>query len=41
MKSLTALLKENNLGISAVQFNKKLLSAGILEEKERQSSKEE
>ena len=39
MKSLTALLKENNLGISAVQFNKKLLSAGILEEKERQSSK--
>ena len=39
MKSLTALLKENNLGISAVQFNKKLLSAGILEEKERKSSK--
>lgn len=39
MKSLTALLDENNCGISAPKFNILLLEQGYLEEKERQSTK--
>lgn len=39
MKSLTALLNENNCGISAPKFNILLLEQGYLEEKERTSTK--
>ena len=39
MKALSALLKENDCGISAVKFNQKLLENGYLEERERPSSK--
>lgn len=39
MKSLTALLKENDYGISAVRFNVLLINQGYLEEKERPSSR--
>lgn len=38
MKSLTALLEENNCPIKAVAFNKKLIEKGYLEERERKSS---
>lgn len=37
--SLTNLLKSNNTGISAVKANKILLTIGVLEEKQRPSSK--
>ena len=37
LESLTKLLKENEAGLSAVAANKKLLAAGVLEEKSRQS----
>lgn len=39
LKSLSALLEENNCGISAVKFNKFLLNKGYLEERERSSTK--
>lgn len=39
MKSLTALLEENNFQIKAVAFNKKLVEKGFLDEKDRKSSK--
>lgn len=39
MKSLTALLKENNCGISAPKFNLLLIEQGYIEEKERVSTK--
>lgn len=39
LKSLSALLEENNCGISAVKFNKRLLDNGYLEERERTSTK--
>lgn len=39
LKSLSALLEENNCGISAVKFNKRLLDNGYLEERERTSIK--
>lgn len=39
LKSATALLKENNVNLSVIQFNKKLVSAGILRECERTSTK--
>lgn len=39
LKSISALLEENNCGISAVKFNKLLLETGYLEERERKSSK--
>ena len=39
MKSLTALLKENQCGVSTVKFNALLVENGYLEERERQSSK--
>lgn len=39
LKSLSALLEENNCGISAVKFNKFLLNNGYLEERERSSTK--
>lgn len=38
-KSISELLKENNINMSAVKFNKLLLENGYLEEKERPSSK--
>ena len=38
MKSLTALLNENQCGISTVKFNALLIENGYLEERERQSS---
>lgn len=38
MKSLTALLKENQCGVSTVKFNTLLVENGYLEERERQSS---
>lgn len=38
--SLTNLLKAHNAGISAVKANKTLLKLGVLEEKERPSSKD-
>jgi len=38
-KSLTVLLKENNTGIGAAKVNTKLIELGILEIKERPSSK--
>lgn len=38
-KSLTALLSENNCGISAPKFNILLMEHGYVEEKERQSTK--
>ena len=38
MKSLTALLKENNCGISAPKFNILLMEQGYVEEKERVST---
>ena len=38
MKSLTALLKENQCGVSTVKFNTLLVEKGYLEERERQSS---
>lgn len=37
-KAVTTLLKEFNCNISAVKFNKLLLDAGILEERERKST---
>ncbi len=37
LDSLTKLLKEHKVGLSAVAANKKLLTAGVLEEKSRQS----
>lgn len=39
MKSLTALLKENDCGISAPKFNILLVEQGYVEEKERESTK--
>jgi len=39
LKSLSALLEENNCGISSVKFNKILLYNGYLEERERSSTK--
>lgn len=39
MKSLTALLKENDCGISAPKFNILLMEQGYVEEKERESTK--
>lgn len=39
MKSLTALLKENDCGISTLKFNMLLMEHGYVEEKERQSTK--
>lgn len=38
-KSISELLKGNNINMSAVKFNKLLLENGYLEEKERPSSK--
>ena len=40
LKSATALLKQFNVGISAIEFNKKLIEHGILRECERQSTKD-
>lgn len=37
--SMTNLLKQNNAGISTVKANKILLSLGLLEDKERPSTK--
>ncbi len=39
LKSLSALLKENNYGVSAVKFNQILIDSGYIEERERPSSK--
>lgn len=39
LKSLSALLEENQCGVSAVKLNKILLESGYLEERERSSSK--
>lgn len=39
MKSLTALLKENDCGISTLKFNMLLMEHGYVEEKERESTK--
>lgn len=40
LKSATALLKQFNVNISAIEFNKKLIEHGILRECERQSTKD-
>ena len=40
LKSATELLKQFNVGISAIEFNKKLVKLGILKECTRQSSKD-
>ena len=40
LKSATALLKQFNVGMSAIEFNKKLVELGILRECERQSTKD-
>ena len=39
LKALTALLKENGCGVSAVKFNQKLIECGYVEERERLSIK--
>ena len=39
MKAASTLLKENNCGMSAIEFNSLLMEAGYLEERERPSSK--
>lgn len=39
LKSVTELLKDNNINISAIKFNKLLLKKGVLVENERKSSK--
>lgn len=39
LKSVTELLKDNNINISAIKFNRILLDKGILVENERKSSK--
>ncbi len=39
MKSLSALLKENRIELSAAKFNQKLIECGYLEERERGSGK--
>lgn len=39
LKALSTLLKESNVGVSAVKFNKMLQSAGIIEKLKRPSSK--
>lgn len=39
LKSLSALLEENQCGVSAVKLNKILLESGYLEERERSSAK--
>ena len=40
VESLTKLLKQHNLELSAVAANKIMLAAGLLEEKTRQSSRD-
>ena len=40
LKSATALLKQFNVDMSAIEFNKKLIKHGILRECERQSTKD-
>ena len=40
LKSATALLKQFNVNMSAIEFNKKLIKHGILRECERQSTKD-
>lgn len=39
LKPLTQLLKENNIELSSIKVNKKLLELGIIEEKTRKSTK--